>query len=116
MIATFYARVRGETIAIALTDSGAVPGGEALLASALRPIPPGHVAPLANVPDAAPMTIAYRAAGAGLPAGWLLTLDAATSATLPAGRYLIDLRVTDASGTVTITSPALVLLSEPATL
>jgi hypothetical protein len=116
MAATLYTRYRGETIVIAVADTGAQPGGEALIASSLRPIAPGRGSPLPSVPDAASLAIAYRVATSAFPAGWLLTLDAAECAALPAGNYLIDLRITDAIGAVTITNPAIVMLAEPATL
>jgi hypothetical protein len=116
MAATLFVRYRGETITIAVADSGAQPGGEALVASSLRAIPKGRVAPMPGSPDAASMAIAYRAANASFPAGWLLTLAAGDCAALAAGTYLIDLKITDASGAITITTPAAVLLAEPATL
>jgi hypothetical protein len=116
MAATLFTRYRGETITIALADTGAQPGGEALIASSMRPITSGRVAPMPTAPDAASMAIAYRAANGSFPVGWLLTLDAVSCATLPAGDYLIDLRINDGTGAVTITSPALVMLAEPATL
>ncbi len=116
MAATLFARYRGETIIIAVADSAAQPGGEALMASSLRAIPCGRTAPMAGSPDAASMAIAYRAANASFPVGWLLTLDATDCAALPAGNYLIDLKITDGSGAVTITTPAAVMLAEPATL
>ncbi len=116
MAATLYTRYRGETISIGVADTGAQPGGEALVASALRPIPKGRYAPVPTAPDAALLTIAYRSANDRFPAGWLLTLDAADCGALPSGKYLIDLRITDASGAVTIINPAIVMLAEPATL
>jgi hypothetical protein len=116
MAATLFTRYRGETIMIAVADTGAQPGGEALIASSMRPIPAGRAAPMAAAPDAASMVIAYRPANADFPAGWLLTLAAADCAALPAGNYLIDLRITDGLGTVTITAPAVVMLAEAATL
>ncbi len=116
MAATLYTRYRGETITIAVADSGAQPGGEAQIASRLRAIRSGRAAPMPGTPDAAGMAIAYRPANGSFPVGWLLTLDAADCAALPAGNYLIDLRITDGAGTVTITDPAVVMLAEPATL
>ena len=116
MAATLYTRYRGETLTIAVADTGAQPGGEASIASALRPIPPGRGAPLPGTPDAASMAISFRSANTDFPVGWLLTLAAADCALLPSGDYLIDLRITDTSGAVTITAPAVVLLAEPATL
>lgn len=116
MAATLFTRYRGETIVIAVADSGAQPGGQLLVASSLRPIPAGRAAPSATARDAASMAIAYRAANGNFPVGWLLTLDAADCAALPPGNYLIDLKITDGSGTVTITNPAVVMLAEPATL
>jgi hypothetical protein len=116
MVATLFARYRGETITIAVADTGAVPGGEALIASSLRAIPSGRNAPTPGSPDAASMVITYRPANASFPVGWLLTLDAADCGALAAGKYLLDLKITDGSGAVTITSPAMVMLAEPATL
>lgn len=116
MAATLFTRYRGETITIAVADTGAHPGGEALIASSLRPIASGRSRPISAAPDAATMTVAYRVANGGFPSGWLLTLDAADSAALPAGNYLIDLRIADSTGAVTITDPAIVMLAEPATL
>ena len=116
MAATLFTRYRGETITIAVADTGAEPGGATLVASSMRPIAPGRAWPFPSAPDAASMAIAYRAANGSFPAGWLLTLDAAACSALPAGNYLIDLRITDSSGAVTITSPAIVMLAEPATL
>ncbi len=116
MAATLFTRYRGETITIAVADTGAQPGGEALMASSLRAILPGRAAPMPNSPDAAGMAITYRAANGRFPSGWLLTLNAADCAALPAGNYLIDLKITDGSGVVTITTPAVVMLAEPASL
>ena len=116
MAATLFTRYRGETIVIAVADSGAQPGGQALVASGLRAIPAGRTAPLPTTRDAASMAIAYRPADAEFPAGWLLTLSAADSAALPSGNYLIDLKITDGLGAVTLTTPAVVMLAEPATL
>lgn len=116
MATTLYARCRGETITIAVADTGAQAGGEAMIASGLRLILPGRTGPVPTAPDAATMAIAFRPANADFPVGWLLTLDAADCATLSSGRYLIDLRIVDDTGAVTITSPAVVMLAEPATL
>ena len=116
MATTLYTRYRGETITIGVADTGALPGGEALIASSLRPIAAGRSAPLATAPDAASMAIAYRPANGSFPVGWLLTLDAADCTALPSGSYLIDLKITDGTGAVTIMNPAIVMLAEPATL
>ena len=116
MAITLYTRYRGETITIGVADTGAQPGGEALIASRLRPIPAGRTAPIATARDAASMAITYRPANAGFPVGWLLTLDAADCAAVPSGKYLIDLRIIDETGAVTIINPAVVMLAEPATL
>lgn len=116
MAATLFARYRGETITIAVADTGALPGEEALVSSSLRAIPQGRAAPLPGTPAAARLAVAYRPANASFPIGWLLTLDAADCAALHPGTYLIDLRITDSTGAVTITDPAIVMLAEPATL
>ncbi|MDP9056398.1 MAG: hypothetical protein M3N34_03570 [Pseudomonadota bacterium] len=116
MAATLYTRYRGETITIGVADTGAQPGGEALIASSLRPIAAGRSAPVSTASDAASMAIAYRPANVSFPVGWLLTLDAADCTGLPSGNYLIDLKITDGTGAVTIMNPAIVMLAEPATL
>ncbi len=116
MAITLYTRYRGETIIIGVADTGAQPGGEVLIASSLRPIPAGRAVPIPTAPDAASMTITYRNANDSFPVGWLLTLNAADCAAVPSGNYLIDLRITDDSGAVTISDPAIVMLAEPATL
>ena len=116
MAATLFTRYRGETITIAVADTGALPGGAGQIASSLRALRPGRTAPLPGVPDSAGMAVSWRAANDAFPVGWLLTLAAADCPALPAGNYLIDLRITDGSGTVTITRPAVVMLAEPATL
>ena len=116
MVATLYTRYRGETLTIGVADNEAQPGGEALISSSLRPIARGRNAPLASAPDAASLAISYRAANGLFPIGWLLTLDAGDCANLAAGNYLVDLRITEATGMVTIINPAVVMLAEPATL
>jgi len=116
MATTLYTRYRGETITIGVADTGALPGGEALMTSSLRSIAAGRSAPIATTPDAASMAIAFRPANGSFPIGWLLTLDAADCTVLPSGNYLIDLKITDETGAVTIMNPAIVMLAEPATL
>lgn len=116
MASTLYTRYRGETITIGVADTGAQPGGEALITSRLRPIPAGRAAPSPTAADAGSMAIAYRPANGSFPVGWLLTLNAADCAAVPSGNYLIDLRIIDATGAVTIINPAIVMLAEPATL
>jgi len=111
---TTYTRQRGETILIPVADDGAIDGGETLITSKVRRVS----SPIGIDPDepvAGIMSVTFRAADSELPDGWLLTLSAADCADLAFGPYRIDMKITDATGVVTITDHALIMIEEPAT-
>lgn len=96
---------RGETILIALDAVTGDPLTVTAIDAAMKAVPPGRT----GVPDGAPVAAQFsagpRAAAGDIPAGWTLGIDAATSATLAPGNYLVDARLAVAGGVI-VTEPA----------
>ena len=91
---TPYIFQRGETVSLALDlVSGDVATVTAITA-AMKPLPPGR-----SIVDAATPAIPLSVAPNGA-AGWVLTLSAASCATLLPGSYAADARLTIGSGVV----------------
>lgn len=99
-----YIFQRGETISLALDAVTGDPLTVTAIDAAMKAVPPGRT----GVPDGAPVaayfSVAARAAAGDIPAGWTLTVDAATSAALAPGAYLADARLQVASGVI-LTDP-----------
>lgn len=95
-----YIFQRGETITLALD---AVTGDPALVtdvAAVLKRLPAGQLTVPVGTAVAAAFDVVDRAADGSTPAGWTLTIDAATSAALAAGGYQADARLTMAGGVI----------------
>lgn len=106
---TSYIFQRGETIQLALD---AVAGDRAAVSAVtahMKAVPPGRSGVDATTPVAAAFSISPRAAQDAVPAGWTLTIDAATSAGLAAGSYIADARLQVAGGVVITDGVALTL-------
>ena len=95
-----YIFQRGETISLALDAVSGDPASVGAIAAQLKALPPGRSNVAAGAPVAASFVIVPRAAMLDLPAGWTLTLNAATSATLAAGFYVADALITVAGGVI----------------
>jgi hypothetical protein len=95
-----YIFQRGETISLALDVlSGDLSSVGAIIAQ-LKALPPGRSNVAAGAPVAAVFAIAARGATPDSPAGWTLTMNAATSATLAAGFYTADALINVAGGVI----------------
>lgn len=105
---------RGETISLALDIlSGDVALADAIVAE-MKALPPGRTTPPPDAPPAARFAIASRAATDDVPAGWTLTIPAATCAGLPAGAYVADARI-EVGGGVVLTESVAIRLREAVT-
>lgn len=111
-----YILKRGETLTIFLDDmDGIAPDVESVTAR-LRP---GIASKRAVDPDAAAVAdfdVVPRAAEGDDPAGWSLTLSAATTAGIDTGFYLVDARLVMDGGTEIVTDPLAIRMTEPATV
>ena len=108
-----YTRQRGETITIALTDTGATSPAAPLVTAYARPMAQnGRMID----PAATPIRLLpqYRAADANYGVGWTISLDAGACAALSTLRYGLDLKITDGLGTAIITDMAILSIVEPA--
>lgn len=115
MSKTRYIRQRGETIRLSPYVASGDGAEVASVSARLRKLAAGQRIPQPNDPPGTPFTVASRLASDDLPAGWEITIDAATSATLAPGIYTVDLKLILTSGETVITDPATVELKEPAT-
>jgi hypothetical protein len=104
---TPYVFQRGETISLALDAVTGDPAAVSAIVAQLKAVPAGRTNVPASTPIAASFTISSRAAMGEIPAGWTLTIPAATSALLSAGAYLADAKLTVAAGVVVTDSVAL---------
>jgi hypothetical protein len=102
-----YVFQRGETISLALDAVSGDPASVSAIAAKLKAVPAGRTSVSADTPLAASFTISSRAAMGEIPAGWTLTIPAATSAGLSAGAYLADARLEVAGGVVVTESVAI---------
>lgn len=112
---TSYRFARGETILLALDAIEGNAGDSSSQAAKLRRLAPGATVLDADDEIAAAFTVTYRAVNDDIPEGWNLTIAAAESADLEAGRYLADMRLVVGSGVET-TDPVIVEIYEPATV
>jgi hypothetical protein len=104
---TPYIYQRGETISLALDAVSGDPASVSAISAKLKAVPPGRTTVPASAPVAASFAIASRAAAGDIPAGWTLTISAATSAGLAPGAYLADARLEVAGGVIVTDSVAL---------
>lgn len=95
---------RGETIVLALDAVTGDPLAVTAIGAVMKAVPPGRTGVPDDAPVAASFSVSLRAAAGDIPAGWTLTVDAATSAALAAGNYLADARL-EAAGGVIVTEP-----------
>jgi hypothetical protein len=112
MATTTYVRQRGETITIALTDTGATSPAAPLVTAYARAMANERVVD----PAATPIRLLpqYRAADANYGVGWTISLDAGACAALSALRYGLDVKITDGQGAAIITELAVLKIVEPA--
>lgn len=106
---------RGETIILALDAVSGDPTTATPIAAHVRPLSGAQMRPSATAPSSASFTITPRSAAGDDPAGWTLTIDAATSATLDAGAYYADMMFT-IGGSTFITDGVMLNILEPATV
>jgi hypothetical protein len=111
---TPYTYQRGETISLALDAVDGDPLTVSAISARLKAIPPGRSSVPADAPVAATFVVLPRTATPSFPAGWTLTISAATSLTLAPGSYLADARMEIAAGVV-ITDQIALKLREPVT-
>lgn len=105
---------RGETISLALDAVSGDPLSVSAITAQLKAVPAGRTTIAANTPVAASFSVTPRAEQADVPAGWTLTIGAATSATLAAGAYLADARLVVAGGVI-VTEPLSLRLRDSVT-
>lgn len=107
MIAT-YTYQRGEPISYALRVKSGDPTGYTITAK-LKPVGPGENEPPApSVASVADFTPTFVPAAGEVPAHWILTIDAATSAGLEPGRYITDEKLSFGEVPVNITDPVII--------
>jgi hypothetical protein len=104
---TPYIFQRGETISLALDAVSGDPASVTAITAQLKAVPPGRTSVPPGSPIAASFSVTSRAAMGEIPAGWTLTIPAATSALLVTGAYLADARLEVAGGVVMTESVAL---------
>ena len=97
---TPYIYQRGETISLALDAVSGDPSSVSAITAHLKAVPAGRTMVSAGSPVIATFTATTRAASGDVPAGWTLTINAATSATLTAGLYQADARLVMAAGVI----------------
>jgi hypothetical protein len=98
---------RGETISLALDAVAGDPATVTAISAKLKAVPPGRTTVPASAPVAANFVISTRSAVGDIPAGWTLTVPAATSVALTPGSYLADARLEVAGGVIVTDSVAL---------
>jgi hypothetical protein len=89
-----YTFQRGETIALGLDALSGDPLSVSAISATMKAVAPGRTSIAGTDPVAAVFTISARNASGNIPAGWTLTIPAATSAALAPGSYLADARLT----------------------
>jgi hypothetical protein len=104
---TPFSYQRGETISLALDAVSGDPLGVTAISAAMKAVLPGRTNIADGTPVAASFVVTARAAAGDIPAGWTLTIPAATSASLPPGAYLADARLEVAGGVVVTDSVAI---------
>ncbi len=104
---TPYIFQRGETINLALDAVTGDPLSVTAISAAMKVVPPGRTGVPDGAPVAANFAISPRPAAGDIPAGWTLTVDAASSAGLSAGSYLADARLEVAGGVIVTDSVAI---------
>lgn len=102
---------RGETISLALDAVTGDPLQVTAVRAAMKAVAPGRTGVSASDPVAAAFDITSRPASGDIPAGWMLTVNAAQSALLAAGAYLADARL-EIGGGVIITESVAIMLRE----
>lgn len=111
-----YERQRGETIVIAVYDTGAEPGDEPKVTAALKPVHPGTSEPAPLSVVARTFTTNFRPADGSYGKGWDFELPAAQTADLLPGTYQFDICVELSPGDPVISPAHYVKLKEPASL
>jgi hypothetical protein len=111
---TLFTYQRGETISLALDAVTGDPASVGAVTAQLKFVPPGRTVVPAGALAAATFAVSTRAATIDYPAGWTLTISAATSAALSVGNYLADARLNVGTGVV-ITDQIAVRIKEPVT-
>jgi len=104
-----YKFENGETIQIAVTDSGALEADAALVVARIKRLPPGKFVLPADSVIAATFSTSYRAADETFARGWTFTLHPTDAEPAPAGSYRpadlapglyhFDFTVSEAGGT-----------------
>ncbi|VXC63720.1 conserved hypothetical protein [Sphingomonas sp. AX6] len=108
-----YVFQRGETIAVVLEAVGATAqdiAGIEVTAVLKRAI--AQRAPAANIEAVAEFDVSDIASGSEVDPGWLLRIDAATSATIAPGVYITNGVLTLPGGDVEKTEPLLIQIEE----
>jgi hypothetical protein len=95
-----YIYQRGETISLALDAVSGDPLTVTAITAQLKAVPAGRTMVPAGAPIVATFAPVTRAAAGDIPAGWTLTINAATSASLTAGLYQADARLVVAAGVI----------------
>ena len=113
MFARPYEFSRGETIALAIDAVAGDPATVTAATAVLKPLRPGQNTLDAGAATAAQFTMTVRSAAGDIPAGWNLIINAATSSTLPAGRYFADARLV-IGGAVIISEGVQIRISDSA--
>ena len=106
---------RGETLSLALDAMSGDPGTVTSISANLRKMLAGATEVDPDAPVAAVATVTSRAAVGSEPAGWTLTISSTDTLALETGTYALDARLVVAGGVI-ITTPAIILIKEPATL
>jgi hypothetical protein len=111
---TTYAFQRGETVSLALDAVQGDPATVSAISAAMKPVLAGRSVVDQSAAVAATFGVTSRIASGNIPAGWTLTIPAATSAGLAAGTYLADAKLTVGGG-ITITEPIAIRMIDAVT-
>ncbi len=106
---TPYIFQRGETIAIALDALSGDPLLVTQVDAKMKALAPGRSSADNNAPITASFVASARAASIDHPAGWTLTIPAATSALLSPGTYIADAKLQMAAGVI-VTDPVAITI------
>ncbi len=91
---------RGETISLALDAVRGDPATVTSVTAQMKALATGRNSVDPLTPVAASFAVTGRIASGDIPAGWTLTIDAATSSGLSSGNYLTDARLSIGGGVV----------------
>ena len=111
----FYECIRGETVKFGIRDVDGGYVGTETVTCGMKAARSAFEVPQESDPLVLSLVPQYVALSGDEPAHWLFTITPAQSDMLPAGRYVLDAKITDASGNVDYLQPIGLEFSEKVT-